>query len=88
MLMRKVSAALTFATTPSFACTGISLNAGSLTANCPEAEKHSFKLSGMGGSRMGPAGFTRFFRKKALIYQTGAPPSIDSIAERLAKPAT
>lgn len=66
---------------------GISLNDGSLTANCHEAEKHSFKLSGMGGSRMGPAGYTRFFRKKALIRQSGAPVTIDMIAERHARPA-
>ena len=66
---------------------GISLNDGSLTANCHEAEKHSFKLSGMGGSRMGPAGYTRFFRKKALIRQAGAPVTIDMIAENNARPA-
>ncbi len=66
---------------------GISLNDGSLTANCHEAEKHSFKLSGMGGSRMGPAGYTRFFRKKALIRQSGAPVTIDMIAEAHARPA-
>ena len=65
---------------------GISLNDGSLTANCHEAEKHSFKLSGMGGSRMGPSGYTRFFRRKALIRQSGAPPTIDSIAEKHARP--
>jgi len=67
---------------------GISLNDGSLTAACHEAEKHSFKLSGMGGSRMGPAGYTRFFRKKALIRQTGAPVTIEMIAEPHARPAT
>ncbi|MEZ5487793.1 MAG: aldehyde dehydrogenase family protein [Steroidobacteraceae bacterium] len=66
---------------------GISLNDGSLTANCHEAEKHSFKLSGMGGSRMGPAGYLRFFRRKVLIRQSGAPPTIESIAERNARPA-
>jgi acyl-CoA reductase-like NAD-dependent aldehyde dehydrogenase len=65
---------------------GISLNDGSLTALCHEAEKHSFKLSGLGGSRMGPAGYTRFFRKKALIRQAGAPTTIDMIAERHARP--
>ena len=65
---------------------GISLNDGSLTANCHEAEKHSFKLSGMGGSRMGPAGYLRFFRKKALIRQSGAPPTIETIAEKNARP--
>jgi succinate-semialdehyde dehydrogenase / glutarate-semialdehyde dehydrogenase len=65
---------------------GISLNDGSLTALCHEAEKNSFKLSGLGGSRMGPAGYTRFFRRKAIIRQTGAPNTIDMIAERHAKP--
>jgi succinate-semialdehyde dehydrogenase / glutarate-semialdehyde dehydrogenase len=65
---------------------GISLNDGSLTAFVHEAEKHSFKLSGMGGSRMGPAGYLRFFRKKALIHQGGAPMTIDMIAESHARP--
>jgi acyl-CoA reductase-like NAD-dependent aldehyde dehydrogenase len=60
---------------------GVSLNDGSLTALMHEAEKHSFKASGMGGSRMGPAGYTRFFRKKALIRQTARAGSIDAIAE-------
>jgi succinate-semialdehyde dehydrogenase / glutarate-semialdehyde dehydrogenase len=66
---------------------GISLNDGSLTATMHEGEKHSFKLSGMGGSRMGPAGFTRFFRKKVLIRQEGAPTTMDMIAESHARPA-
>ena len=44
--------------------------------------------SGMGGSRMGPAGYLRFFRKKALIHQTGAPATIDSICEQHARPAS
>ena len=59
----------------------VSLNDGALTAATQEAEKHSFKLSGMGGSRMGPAGYTRFFRRKTLIRQTGAPMSIDALRE-------
>lgn len=66
---------------------GISLNDGSLTANCHEMEKQSFKLSGMGGSRMGPAGYLRFFRRKVLIRQSGAAPTIDSIAEQNVRPA-
>jgi acyl-CoA reductase-like NAD-dependent aldehyde dehydrogenase len=65
---------------------GISLNDGSLTATCYEADKHSFKLSGMGGSRMGPSGYTRFFRKKALIRQAGPPVTLDMLAERNARP--
>jgi len=60
---------------------GISLNDGSLTAMCHEMEKNSFKLSGMGGSRMGAAGYTRFFRRKVLIRQHGRPATIQSIAE-------
>ena len=64
---------------------GISLNDGSLTAMCHEMEKHSFKLSGLGGSRMGPAGYLRFFRRKSLIRQHGAPATLDSIDESLAR---
>ena len=64
---------------------GISLNDGSLTAMCHEAEKHSFKLSGLGGSRMGAAGYLRFFRRKALIRQHGAPATLDSINESFAR---
>lgn len=60
---------------------GISLNDGSLTAMCHEMEKHSFKLSGMGGSRMGSAGYTRFFRRKVLIRQHGEPATMAHIAE-------
>ena len=60
---------------------GVSLNDGSLTAMCHEMEKHSFKLSGMGGSRMGAAGYTRFFRRKVLIRQHGQPATMANIAE-------
>ncbi|MBM4233648.1 MAG: aldehyde dehydrogenase family protein, partial [Gammaproteobacteria bacterium] len=60
---------------------GITLNDGSLTAMCHEMEKHSFKLSGMGGSRMGAAGYTRFFRRKVLIRQHGQPATMANIAE-------
>jgi succinate-semialdehyde dehydrogenase/glutarate-semialdehyde dehydrogenase len=65
---------------------GISLNDGSLTGVMYEAEKNSFKLSGMGGSRMGPAGYLRFLRKKALIRQTGAPVTIGMMSENAAAP--
>jgi len=66
---------------------GISLNDGSLTAMCHEMEKHSFKLSGLGGSRMGPAGYQRFFRRKVLIRQHGQPVTMANIAEQHARPA-
>ena len=52
---------------------GLSVNDGALTRETYEAEKNSFGLSGMGGSRMGDAGFMRFFRRKALLIQTGKP---------------
>lgn len=60
---------------------GISLNDCSLTYMTFEPEKNSFKFSGMGGSRMGPAGLMRFFRKKALIMQHGTPMTIFDFSE-------
>ena len=59
----------------------ISLNDGALTGMMNEAEKHSFKLSGLGGSRMGAAGMLRFFRKKALLLQTGVPMPLAAMDE-------
>jgi succinate-semialdehyde dehydrogenase / glutarate-semialdehyde dehydrogenase len=50
---------------------GVSLNDAALTSQFYEAEKHSFKESGLGGSRMGSAGFQRFCRRKALIANRG-----------------
>ena len=51
----------------------ISINDASLTGVVNDVEKNSFRFSGMGGSRMGPAGLTRFLRKRALLIQTGEP---------------
>ena len=59
----------------------VSLNDAALTSVFHEAEKHAFKHSGLGGSRMGPAGFQRFLRRKALIANTGAPAPLLSFAE-------
>lgn len=64
----------------------VSLNDCSLTAMMYEAEKNSFKMSGLGGSRMGPAGYLRFFRTKALLRQTGAPATVAILAEENAAP--
>lgn len=50
---------------------GVSINDGSLTGLVWEAEKSSFGLSGLGPSRMGKSGLMRFFRKKAIIRQSG-----------------
>lgn len=49
----------------------ISINDASLTALVHEMEKQSFKLSGLGGSRMGKESIFRFLRKKAFIRNTG-----------------
>jgi len=55
---------------------GMSLNDAGLTRETYEAEKHSFGFSGCGGSRHGDAGLLRFFRKKALLAQMGAPATL------------
>jgi acyl-CoA reductase-like NAD-dependent aldehyde dehydrogenase len=52
----------------------ISINDAALTALIHEGEKHSFKFSGLGGSRMGAAGFLRFIRKKAFLIKTNTAP--------------
>ncbi|MBD2130504.1 aldehyde dehydrogenase family protein [Microcoleus sp. ZQ-A2] len=49
---------------------GISINDAGLTALIHEAEKNSYKFSGMGGSRMGAAALKRFLRKKAFLIKT------------------
>jgi succinate-semialdehyde dehydrogenase / glutarate-semialdehyde dehydrogenase len=35
-----------------------------------EGEKNSFKLSGIGGTRMGPAAIKRFMRQKAYLIHS------------------
>jgi acyl-CoA reductase-like NAD-dependent aldehyde dehydrogenase len=59
----------------------VSLNDAALTGLFYEAEKQSFKASGLGASRMGPSGYQRFLRKKALIAQTGRPAPIAAFGE-------
>lgn len=60
----------------------VSINDGSLTNKVYDAEKNSFKLSGINGSRMGDAGFLRFFRKKAMLIQTAHPETMAGFEER------
>ncbi|MFP2995363.1 aldehyde dehydrogenase family protein [Spongiivirga sp. MCCC 1A20706] len=60
---------------------GISINDGSLTNRVYDAEKHAFKQSGFNGSRMGDAGFTRFFKKKAMLIQTEKPQTMAGFEE-------
>jgi acyl-CoA reductase-like NAD-dependent aldehyde dehydrogenase len=57
---------------------GMSLNDAGLTRETYEAEKHAFGYSGTGGSRHGDAGLLRFYRKKALFAQRGAPAQLVS----------
>lgn len=52
----------------------ISLNDAGLTALVHEGEKNAFKLSGLGGSRMGPASIQRFMRKQVFLAKTNPDP--------------
>jgi len=49
----------------------ISINDAALTAIMHEGEKSSFKLSGIGGTRMGAAALKRFLRQKVFINKYG-----------------
>ena len=60
-------------------CGGISINDAGLTSMIFEEEKNTYKNSGMGPSRNGPEGFTRFFRKKALFLNKGNVFSMEDI---------
>jgi len=59
----------------------VSINDGALTSMVWDAENSSFKRSGMGPSRMGDSGLTRFFRTQALIRQNGTPLPLSAYAE-------
>ena len=59
----------------------ISLNDAALTALFYEAPHQSFKASGLGPSRMGPDGLARYFRRKALIANTGRPAPLSAFRE-------
>ena len=50
----------------------ISINDAALTAVIHEGEKHAFRFSGMGESRMGPASLRRFLRRKAYLINRNA----------------
>jgi succinate-semialdehyde dehydrogenase / glutarate-semialdehyde dehydrogenase len=53
-------------------CGAISINDCALTAVMHEGEKNSFKMSGVGGTRMGPSAIKRFMRQKVFIVKTAA----------------
>jgi succinate-semialdehyde dehydrogenase / glutarate-semialdehyde dehydrogenase len=50
----------------------ISINDCALTAVMHEGEKNSFRLSGIGGTRMGPSAIKRFMRQKVYIVKDQA----------------
>lgn len=52
---------------------GVSVNDASLTGLVQDAEKQSFKSSGLGGSRMGKASLSRFYRQQAILVGDGNP---------------
>ncbi len=60
---------------------GVSVNDAGMTTMIFEACKSAFNLSGMGPSRMGPTGLTRFFRQKALYLNHGETQPLDSFSE-------
>jgi len=49
----------------------ISINDAALTSLIHTGEKQSFKLSGLGGSRMGPASIHRFVRQQCFLINPG-----------------
>ncbi|MEE4154772.1 MAG: aldehyde dehydrogenase family protein, partial [Erythrobacter sp.] len=59
----------------------ISLQDGALTSMVGDAANQSRGASGLGPSRMGDTGLTRFLREQAHIRQTGAPLPIDAYRE-------
>ncbi len=60
----------------------VSINDGALTSIIGDVEKSSFGLSGLGPSRMGASGVLRFFRRQALLRQTGTPLPLSVYDER------
>lgn len=47
----------------------VSINDAALTAVMHEGEKNAFRLSGIGGTRMGPSALKRFMRQKVMILR-------------------
>ena len=61
---------------------GVSLMDTTLTGSIlRDAEKTSFNLSGLGGSRMGGASILRFYRKKALMVNPEMPVKLQDLHE-------
>ena len=64
---------------------GISINDAGLTTMIAEAEKSAYRCSGIGPSRMGADGLTRFLRRRAYYINAGPVLPIAAYAERPAK---
>ena len=62
---------------------GISVNDAGMTTMVFDTCKSAFRLSGMGPSRMGPSGLTRFLRQKAIYINRGPVVPIQAAAEDL-----
>jgi acyl-CoA reductase-like NAD-dependent aldehyde dehydrogenase len=62
---------------------GISVNDAGMTTMVFDACKSAFRLSGMGPSRMGSTGLTRFLRQKAIYINRGPVLPIQAAAEDL-----
>lgn len=61
----------------------VSINDGGMTTEVFDAGKNAFKLSGLGESRMGMTGITRFLRQKALLFRKGTATGLESLDEAL-----
>lgn len=64
---------------------GISVNDAGMTTMIFETEKTAFGLSGLGPSRVGASGLTRFLRKKSLYVNRGEVLPVSSFSERQIK---
>lgn len=63
----------------------VSINDGGLTTEAFDAEKSAFRYSGLGASRMGASGLTRFLRKRAVLIQRGSAKTLADYEESRAK---
>jgi acyl-CoA reductase-like NAD-dependent aldehyde dehydrogenase len=52
----------------------VSINDAALTGVMHEGEKQAFKLSGIGGSRMGKISIRRFYRRQSLLINRNSTP--------------
>ena len=84
-----LSAAVIAATERAAADIGVRLHAGGVSlqdttlngAILRDAEKNSFKQSGIGPSRIGSSALTRFLRKQALITNAGSCAALQDLGE-------